>query len=114
MFKGFKNIGETIKKFTSIITAIEMFGSLIVGVVVMFSSDDGILLGLLIIVIGPLVSYVNGLVMTGFGELINRIISIDKKVSEILNKSNPNNSTPDFCYAKTTPDNNKTFNNEEK
>lgn len=90
----FKNIGDKIKTLTIIVTVTGMIFSLISGTLFIMSDifkefAYRLICGILIIIAGALIFWISGFTMYGFGELIDRTASIDKKLSELLRRSNP-------------------------
>lgn len=81
----FNNIGEKIKKLAEILCYIGILLSAIVGLVVMFVGGSSrsrvpLLIGLLIILIGALISWVGSFFTYGFGELIVKATEIEKNM----------------------------------
>lgn len=81
----FNNIGEKIKKLAEVLCYIGILLSAIVGLVVMFVGGSSrsrvpLLIGLLIIFIGALISWVGSFFTYGFGELIVKVTEIEKNM----------------------------------
>ena len=74
----YNNIGEKIKTAASIISIIGIIICLIVGFI--FISDDSFV-GLLIIIAGPLLFWIDGFFIYGFGVLVNNSIEIVEKLN---------------------------------
>ena len=66
----FNNIGEKIKIFAEVLTLLGIVASVITGFVFIAISYDTMLMGLLICIFGPLVSWLSSLTLYGFGQLI--------------------------------------------
>ena len=66
----FNNIGRKIKAVAATITWIGIGISVLVGFTTMLSSSRMVLTGILIILIGSLVSWLSSLTLYGFGQLI--------------------------------------------
>jgi len=81
----FDNIGGKLKGIAKAFCWIGIIGSIILAIVY-FSISNGngdlITSGIIILIVGCLVSWVGSLATYGFGELIDRIISIDKKLEK--------------------------------
>ena len=84
----FNNIGEKIKKLAEILCYIGILFSAIGGLVVMFVGGSSrsrapFLIGLLIIFIGSLFSWIGSFFTYGFGELIVKATEIEKNMQSI-------------------------------
>ncbi|MBR3824812.1 MAG: hypothetical protein IKJ39_06395 [Lachnospiraceae bacterium] len=66
----FNNIGEKIKTLASVITVIGIIASLILGCWMISANDDLALIGLLVMFLGSLVSWIGSFLLYGFGQLI--------------------------------------------
>ena len=75
----YDNIGSKIKIAAQIVFTLGVIGSIIFGFVICFGSEDFNAVGLLYILLGGISSWISTLLMYGFGELIERVCSIDKK-----------------------------------
>ena len=75
----YDNIGSKIKIVAQILFVLGVIGSIIFGFVICFGSEDFKAIGFLYILLGGLSSWLSTLLMYGFGELIERVCSIDKK-----------------------------------
>ncbi len=81
----FDNIGEKLKKMAKVFCWIGIIGSVVLAIsyFVMSKNNDGfVLTGLIVLFVGCLVSWASNLALYGFGELIDRIISIDNKLGK--------------------------------
>ena len=87
----FNNIGGKIKGLTKLICWICIAACVIIGLVVMLSEDEYIVLGLAIMVVGALLSWVGSFLLCGYGELIYRVTRIDK----VLNGGGKDGSADD-------------------
>ncbi len=72
----YDNIGKKIKLLAKIIFIIESIASVIIGAAVGSQDEEFILLGLLIMLIGPLFAWVSSWLLYGFGELIDKTCDI--------------------------------------
>ena len=68
------DIGKKIKNWAIWMAIIEAIGSVITGIVLLF--DDLWWVGLLCILLGPIVAWVNTWILYGFGELIDKACDI--------------------------------------
>lgn len=80
----FDNIGEKIKKYVKSFACVGMTASIIIGVVCcIFGGSVGIIAGILVGVLGFLGSWVGAWMMYGYGEMVQRLINIDRKLSSV-------------------------------
>ena len=75
----YENIGGKIKNWAKWIFIIEAIGAIITGLVLLFTDEDFILVGLLTLVCGPLVAYVGSWILYAFGELVEDVHAIRNK-----------------------------------
>ena len=75
----YDNIGSKIKIAAQTAFMLGVIGSIIFGLVICFGSEDFNAIGILYILLGGIISWISTLLMYGFGELIERVCSIDKK-----------------------------------
>ena len=66
----FDNIGGKIKGLAIIITAIGILGSVVGGIVMFTIDEDLIAIGLVVMIVGPLVSWISSFMLYGFGQLV--------------------------------------------
>lgn len=66
----FNNIGSKIKKLTTFVAVFLMIIFTIIGAIYMYRFSDEWYIGLLIIIIGSLFSWLGSFVLYGFGELV--------------------------------------------
>ena len=81
----FSNIGGKIKKLAIILCVLGMIGSVVYGIICFTNSNkyqDLKLVGILILVGGCLVSWIISFFVYGYGELIERAASIDKRLAK--------------------------------
>jgi len=81
----FSNIGGKIKGFAAFICAIGIFCSIVAGVMIMLADESAIALGLIIAVVGSLISWLGSFFSYGFGQLIENSDKLVKMV-ETQNK----------------------------
>jgi hypothetical protein len=104
----YENIGAKIKGLATGIFAIEFIGSIVAGILSLDNGDRP-LIGLSIIICGPLFAYFSTLVLFAFGELVENISTI----TNLLQKEN-NNVTESYVPSviqvsnSATPDNDNT------
>lgn len=79
----FDNIGNKIKSVASFICVVNIIVDCILGLFLIFSG--GVLLGLFLIVIGALISWVNSFLLYGFGELIATTQANNRILEQIMN-----------------------------
>lgn len=78
----FGNIGGKIKSLAQVITWLGIIGSVIWGFVLMATDEDLISAGLMIAVLGSLISWVSSFVLYGFGQLVentDKLVELSKK-----------------------------------
>lgn len=76
----YKEIGKKIKKLAIVIFVLEAIVFFIGGIFLMAINNDLFLVGILMMIIGPLLAWVSSFILYGFGELID-------KTSEIANNT---------------------------
>ena len=77
----FNNIGGKIKALASLFTWIGIIISLVIGLLFIFADSNGVVIGILIIVIGSLMSWISSWLLYGFGDLIENSSIIARKLS---------------------------------
>lgn len=77
----FDNIGDKIKTLASVITVLGIIASLITGGVMISANDNLALIGLLIMVLGSLISWISSFLLYGFGQLIENSDKLMKILS---------------------------------
>lgn len=77
----FNNIGGKIKALASLFTWIGIIISLVIGLLFIFADSNGVVIGILIIVIGSLLSWISSWLLYGFGDLIENSSIIARKLS---------------------------------
>ena len=80
----FSNIGGKIKKLAVVLCILGMIGSVVYAIVCFANSSryqDLTLTGVLILVAGCLASWISSFFVYGFGELIERTVSIDSRLA---------------------------------
>ena len=88
----FENVGEKIKALAKVICAVGIVFSIIVAIFMFYMADEYYrveevyyTLGVIILILGPISSWTNSLLIYGFGELIEATCSFKGKVSDINN-----------------------------
>lgn len=84
----YNNIWKKIKFLAQILFILGAISSIVVGLWVCFGTDTFMAIGLLYIVIGCICSWVMTWLIYGFGELIERVYNIDRKVQSPSTKQN--------------------------
>ena len=74
----YDNIGGKIKGFAFVSFFILTIASVISGIGIWSSDDDYIMLGILVMVLGPFLSWMLSWLLYGFGELIDKVTEIEK------------------------------------
>ena len=88
----YKDIGKKIKNWAKWIFVIEAISSIIAALIMMFSGDDGLLWGFIMILAGPLLAFISTWILYAFGELVDKTIDNEKNTREILKIMSENNS----------------------
>lgn len=74
----FDNISKKIKLASKILFFLCSLGCVIAGSVLLTVTEE--LLYILLLFLGPIVSYLLALLVYGFGEIVEKVISIDSKI----------------------------------
>ena len=85
----FSNIGNKLKGLAITLTVLGIISSLVYGIIVIVSTEDlhgsakisGVIGGLLIIVLGSILSWVGSLALYGFGQLVDSAQNIEKRLT---------------------------------
>lgn len=86
----YKNVARSIKSLVKIVTAVQCVFYILLGIVSMVTTMAAgkILLGLVMLVLvsglGCFVAWLSGLLLYAFGEITDRLVRIDRKLSESL------------------------------
>ncbi len=67
---SYDNIGEKIKDWAKWVFAVEAIAAVIIGIVLISQDEDLLLVGLLVMVLGPIVAWVSSWILYGYGQLI--------------------------------------------
>ncbi len=83
----FDDIGNKIKTLAKVVCALGMIGSIIGGIVICLEavnrhSDSSFALGVLVALVGCILSWISVFVLYGFGELVDKTSSIERMLSE--------------------------------
>ncbi len=94
----FNNIGRKIKTLAKVITGIGITASIIYGAVVVRLSNSPIFImqGLIIMIVGSLISWLSSVTLYGFGQLIEN--------TDILVSVHRNKETEFRSFARKQPD----------
>ena len=77
----YNNIGKKIKTLATVMSVILIIGYVIgaIAVLVEFDGDEeGIVIGCLIMLLGPLFAWLSGFMLYGFGELVDKTCDIER------------------------------------
>ena len=77
----YDNIGNKIKILAKTVCLLGIIGSVIFGLIVCFGTGEFRAIGLLYVLIGSIMSWISSFITYGFGELIEKVCSIDKKIN---------------------------------
>ena len=92
----FDNIGGKIKKVAQIVCWIGIVASVISGIALMATDEDLVGAGFLVLIGGPLVSWVGSFMVYGFGQLVeNSDILVSEKTGGKVESAKSTNSTND-------------------
>ena len=106
----YENIGSKIKNWAKWIFVIEAIGAVITGLVLLFTDEDLILYGLLILVCGPIVAYIGSWILYAFGELVEITADNENNTRQILEKLNEKSTDASITFIKNKEYGNKTTN----
>ncbi len=84
----FNNVGGKIKAIAKVVAWIGIVICVIYGFVLLVSVEDMALVGLIVMTVGSLLSWVSSLVLYGFGELIDNSAVIANKKESAPTKEN--------------------------
>ena len=84
----FSNIGKKIKLLVTCVVIVLSAFFFTLGLSIFFGEDSSVgkFGGLLIAVIGPLFSWISAFLIYGYGEMIDRICSMERMMAELLSK----------------------------
>lgn len=88
----FNEIGKKIKGVASAVCWIQVAIYAIVGIIIMTTTEELVIVGLLIIVVGGLFAWLSSITLYGFGELIDKVCSIEKTINAEKYQKQPTNS----------------------
>lgn len=74
----YDNIGGKIKGLAKATFIVEAIAAVITGIALMASDEDMIPVGLLVMVVGPIVTWVSSWLLYGFGELVDKACDIER------------------------------------
>ena len=104
----FNNIGGKIKALAQVVCWIGIMCAVIVGFGMIAMDEDAFVVGLVIIIIGSLISWISSFTLYGFGEIIDQLKYANEWLEEIApeqeKKTEPRNSyyTPSVPTVKRT------------
>ena len=90
----YDNIGRKIKGLAIVVFIVEAIAAIIGGIALMITLDDLILLGLLVLLFGPLVAWVSSWLLYGFGEIIDKLCDIERNTRCGAGASKVKNDAP--------------------
>ncbi len=90
----FDNIGGKIKTLAKVVCGIGMVISVALGLRAMerYASSDAVVYGLIIILVGCILSWISVFILYGFGELIEKTSSIERMMRMSQPNANPYNN----------------------
>jgi predicted RNA-binding Zn-ribbon protein involved in translation (DUF1610 family) len=89
----YENIGAKIKNWAKWIFIAEAIGAIITGLALLFS-DEELILGFLVMILGPIVAWVGSWILYAFGELVEDVHAIrNRGIPTTANKSNSPTNT---------------------
>lgn len=120
----FNNIGKKIQTLAKVVTVLGMILSVIIGICsgVIAGGAAGAISAIVVIAVGCLASWIGSFVLYGFGEIIERLKSVDENIAQlteatknnIISQNIGNYSQPQYGqqqYSQPTDDfNNDVFN----
>lgn len=77
----FSNISNKIKTLAKVVCGIGIGVSVVVGLVLISEDEDTVFAGILVLLLGSILSWVGSFITYGFGEIIERLVNIDEKMS---------------------------------
>lgn len=77
----FNNIGGKIKTLASLLAWLGIIASFILGFVLLSIDDSMIPIGVIVIVVGSLISWIGSFLFYGFGELIEKVCIIEERLT---------------------------------
>ncbi len=83
----YDNIGGKIKGLAKVGFIVEAIAAVITGIALMALDGDMILIGLLVMLLGPIVAWVSSWLLYGFGELIDNVCRIAANTRTLKNES---------------------------
>ena len=85
----YENIGSKIKGLAKTLFIIEAIVGVISGIVIASTVWDGVVIGILVMVVAPILAWASSLVLYGFGELIDKVCEIERNTRVEGIKSEP-------------------------
>lgn len=86
----FENVGEKLKKFAKILFVLAVIGDIICAFIFGIETDyyrDGVLNDMfwIFLLIGPIVSYLQSMILYGFGELVEKTTKTKQLMEKVVN-----------------------------
>ena len=79
----YENAGRSIKSVVTVAVIVMMVLSVIGGIIVMAEGGVGVILGLIVMALGCFSAWLSGLLLYAYGEITDRLISIDENLEAI-------------------------------
>ena len=86
----YDNIGRKIKGLAKAIFIAQGISMAITGIVLMCIDEDLILYGVLTLILGPIFAWISSWLLYGFGELIDKVSSIERNTRDEANETASN------------------------
>lgn len=95
----FDNIGSKIKMFAKVICCVGIIMSCLVGLIIMTNGADVAGVGLVIMIVGSLTSWVGSFFAYGFGELIDKTTEVADNTKKLAMNQPTQPATPEDKLA---------------
>lgn len=95
----YEDIGKKIKLMAKVGTIVQAVVCVIVGIILIAVTPYLIGLGFLIILLGPVLAWLNSFMRYGFGELVDKIYDIERKVSVVSGRGGQSQIDPECLRA---------------
>ncbi len=95
----FDNIGSKIKMLAKVICWVGIIMSCLAGLIILINGDDGAGVGLVIMIMGSLTSWVCSFFAYGFGELIDRTTEVANNTKKLALNQPTQPATPEDKLA---------------
>lgn len=95
----FDNIGSKIKMLAKVICWVGIIMSCLAGLIILINGDDGAGVGLVIMIVGSLTSWVCSFFAYGFGELIDKTTEVASNTKKLAMNQPTQPTTPEDKLA---------------